>query len=258
MLIDTHCHLDKQYLKNGIDDVRARAHAVGVGAFVTIGVGRSLDAVVSAVEVAEAHEDVWCTVGVHPHDAEAYTDDYAAELRKLATRPKVVAIGEAGLDYHYKHSGVEEQHVVFRKMIRLALELHKPLVIHTREARADTLRILREEHAERVGGIFHCFSEDVDTAEAAGDLDFHVSFSGILTFKNAGSVAEAAAWVPEDRILVETDSPYLAPVPHRGKPCEPAYVVHTARKLAEIRSVAPEQIAESTTRNAIRRFALPL
>jgi TatD DNase family protein len=256
MLIDSHCHLDPAYLPEGPGDVLGRAEAAGVGAFVSIGVGRDLGAARAAVALADARANVFATVGVHPHDAAAASDADVAELASLARHPRVVAIGEVGLDYHYDHSPRDVQQRVLRRMIALALEVKKPIVIHTRSAPADTLAILREEGARDVGGIIHCFSEDRPFAERALELDFDLSFSGILTFKNAGAIREAACFAPADRILVETDSPFLAPVPLRGKTCEPAYIVHIVRYLAEIRGAPSEAIAAQTTANVVRRLSL--
>ena len=258
MLVDSHCHLDPAYLPTGPDDVLKRAQAAGVGTFVCIGVGRDLGAARGAVALAAARAEVFATVGVHPHDAAKTDESGFDEIKALAQKPRVVAIGEIGLDYHYDHSPRDVQNQVFRRMIALARELKKPIVIHTRSAPADTLAILREENARDVGGIIHCFSEDRAFAERALDLDFDLSFSGILTFKNAHAIREAARFAPADRILVETDSPFLAPVPLRGKTCEPAYIVHTARCLAELRGQTFDAIAEQTTANVAKRLDLPL
>jgi TatD DNase family protein len=206
--------------------------------------------------LAESQADVVASVGVHPHDAAHCDAHLEAELKALIAREAVVAVGEIGLDYHYDHSPRDRQAEVFRRFIALAREAKKPIVIHTRSAPADTLAILEEENARDVGGIIHCFSEDLPFAKRALELDFYLSFSGILTFKSAKSVQEVAAWAPSDRILVETDSPYLAPIPLRGKRCEPAYIVHTASRLAELRGASLESIAEVTTQNAFRRFRL--
>jgi TatD DNase family protein len=257
MLVDSHCHLDPAYLPAGPDDVLARAKAAGVSTFVSIGVGRDLGAARAAVALAGAREDVYATVGVHPHDAATTDDKGLEEIARLAHEPRVVAIGEIGLDYHYDHSPRDVQQKVFRRMIALAREIGKPIVIHTRSAPADTLAILEEENARDVGGIIHCFSEDRAFAERALGLDFDLSFSGILTFKNAHDIREAARFAPSDRILVETDSPFLAPVPLRGKTCEPAYIVHTARCLAELRGETYDAVARQTTVNAAKRLALP-
>ena len=256
MLFDSHCHLDPAYLPAGPDEVLARARAAGVLGVVSIGVGRDLAAARAAVALADRRADVFATVGMHPHDATALDGAMMDELAELARHPRVVAVGEVGLDYHYDHSPRDTQRAVFRAMIALARTVKKPIVVHTRSAPADTLAILAEESARDVGGIIHCFSEDRTFAERAFELDFDVSFSGILTFKNATAIREAARFAPSDRILVETDSPYLAPVPLRGKPCEPSYIVHTARCLADIRGVSLDAIGEATTKNAARRLAL--
>jgi TatD DNase family protein len=254
MLVDTHCHLDAQYFPDGPDPVLARASDVGVGGFVVIGVGADLAPARAAVALAERIGDrASAAVGVHPHDALTY-DAVADELALLAARPEVVAIGEIGLDYHYDHSPRETQKRVFARLVGLARELGKPIVVHTRSAAEDTLEILEREGARDVGGVIHCFSEDAAFAKRAFDLDFDVSFSGIVTFKSATAVQDVARTAPLDRILVETDSPYLAPVPMRGKPCEPAYVLHTARRVAELRGIAFEDLARATTTNAERRF----
>jgi TatD DNase family protein len=258
MLIDSHCHLDAAYWPNGPGDVLARAEAAGVGAFVCIGVGRDLGAARAAVALAEAKSNVFATVGVHPHDASMLDDRAFEELSLLARHPRVVAIGEVGLDHHYDHSPRDVQNSVFRRMVGLAREVKKPIVIHTRSAASETLEVLEEERAREVGGIIHCFSEDRRFAERALGLDFDLSFSGIVTFKNAHAIREAATFAPSDRILVETDSPYLAPVPVRGKTCEPAYVVHTARFLAELRKTTLDEIAVATSANVIRRLGLSL
>jgi TatD DNase family protein len=175
-------------------------------------------------------------------------------LETLAREPEVVAVGETGLDFHYDYAPREVQREAFRRQVQLARKLNKPIIVHTRTAPEETLAILREESARDVGGIIHCFSEDRAFAAQALDLGFDISFSGIVTFKTATAIADVAAWAPLDRILVETDSPYLAPIPYRGKPCEPAYVVHTAKKVAELRGIAFEEIAHHTTQNAERRL----
>ena len=219
-----------------------------------VGVGRDLAPARHSISLAEKHAFISSAVGVHPHDATTLTDDLYEELAALATRDEVVAVGEIGLDYHYNHSPHDVQKAAFARLVSLARDVKKPIVIHTREAAEDTLAILERENAKDVGGIIHCFSEDKAFAERALDLGFDISFSGIVTFKSAKSIHEVAAWAPADRILVETDSPYLAPVPMRGKPCEPAYVLHTAKRIAELRGESLETIARQTTENAARRF----
>jgi TatD DNase family protein len=255
LFVDSHCHLDPQYFPAGPDDVLARAVKAGVHGFVVIGVGADLAPARAAVALASRlGERVGAAVGVHPHDATSLDDAAYAELSRLARDPSVVAVGEIGLDYHYDHSPRYVQRAAFARLVGLAREVNKPIVVHTREAKEDTLAILQAEGAHDVGGVIHCFSEDVPFARRAIDLGFDVSFSGIVTFKNARSVHDTAAWAPLDRILVETDSPYLAPAPMRGKPCEPAYVIHTARRVAELRGVALEDVARATSANAERRF----
>ena len=255
MLIDTHCHLDPQYFPNGPDEALARAREVGIGGFVAIGVGKDLAPARAAVALSERLPSrIGCAIGVHPHDAAQLDDAMYEELAVLAAAPSVLAVGEIGLDYHYDHSPRDVQKAVFARLIALARSLKKPIVIHTRSAPADTLALLVSERAKDVGGVIHCFSEDRAFATKALNLGFDLSFSGIVTFKSSVAIQDVAGWAPLERILVETDSPYLAPVPLRGKPCEPAYVVHTARKVAELRGMPFEALAEATTVNAQRRF----
>ncbi len=255
MLIDTHCHLDADNFPEGADEALVRARSAGVTGFVCIGVG-SIEQTRGVVALAQRRADVWATVGVHPHDAGSFDAPLETELLRCIGEPRVVAIGEVGLDFHYEHSPRARQVEVFRRFIQLAREQKKPLVIHTRSAASETLAILEEEHASDVGGVIHCFSEDRAFARRALDLDFDLSFSGIVTFKRAVEIQEVAAWAPAERILVETDSPYLAPVPLRGKRCEPAYVLHTARFVAGLRGVSLEQLAHSTSENAHRRLGV--
>ncbi len=257
MLVDTHCHLDPEHCGDGPAPVLERAHAAGVGAFVCVGVG-GLAQARFAVKLAAERPDVVATVGVHPHDAADHDEALEGALAELLGTPRVVAVGEVGLDYHYDHSPRETQRAVFARYIARARELRLPLVIHTRNAAKDTLELLRSEGASDVGGVIHCFSEDRAFAQSALDLGFYLSFSGIVTFKKATDIQDAAAYAPADRILVETDSPYLAPIPHRGKKNEPGFVVHTARFLAELRKVSFEELATSTTENARRLFGASL
>jgi TatD DNase family protein len=257
VLIDTHCHLDDENAPGGADALLERAREVGVSAFVAIGVGGPA-ALRQTVALARRRRDVVCTVGVHPHDASTLDDAFFDEVSAASRGDEVVGIGEIGLDYHYDHSPRDVQADVFRRFIALARAIKKPIVIHTRSAPGDTLSILDSESARDVGGIIHCFSEDRAFAERALDLGFDLSFSGIVTFKNAVSVQEVARYAPEDRILVETDSPYLAPVPNRGKRNEPAFVVHTLARVAELRGTDVEALRRITTENARRRFGPPL
>jgi TatD DNase family protein len=260
MLVDSHCHLDAKYFPpdgrtGGVAAVLERASAAGVKGFVVVGVDGDLAVARRAVEIArERPSSVGAAVGVHPHDASTLDDAAYAELDVLARDPVVVAVGEIGLDYHYDHSPRDVQRATFVRLIGLAREIGKPIVVHTRSAAEDTLAILEAEGARDVGGVIHCFSEDRPFATRALALGFYLSFSGILTFKTAAAIQDVAAWAPGDRILVETDSPYLSPVPLRGKPCEPAYVVHTARRVAELRKTSFEAIAEITSANAERLF----
>jgi TatD DNase family protein len=255
-LVDAHCHLDPGYFPEGAEAVMSRAEAAGVVGFVVVGVGKDLTQARQAVTLARGCPARVCAcVGIHPHDAVSWSDGAHAELRDLASLPEVVAVGEIGLDYHYDHSPRQTQREVFARLIGLARELRKPIVVHTREAAADTLALLESEGARDVGGIIHCFSEDRPFAERALDLGFDLSLSGIVTFKNARAVQEVAAWAPLDRLLVETDSPYLAPMPLRGKRCEPEMLVHTARRVAELRGIAAQELAGATLRNTERRFS---
>jgi TatD DNase family protein len=254
-LVDAHCHLGTGYFKEGAEAVLDRARAAGVVGFVVVGVGEDLSNAREAMEIARAHpESITASVGIHPHDARTWSEGVHTELAELARAPEVSAVGEIGLDYHYDHSPRDVQAAVFARLIHLARQVKKPIVVHTRSAAQETLAILDRESARDVGGIIHCFSEDKAFAARALDLGFDVSFSGIVTFKNALAVQEVAAWAPLDRIHVETDSPYLAPVPMRGKRCEPAYVVHTARRVAELRGMPEEELAAATRENAARRF----
>ena len=257
MLFDTHCHLDDPRLHDELDDVLERAKSAGVRRIATIGCARDVESLKSAIEIASKHPEwISATVGVHPHDAKHLDDELCDAIAEAGTDPSVVAIGETGLDYHYDHSPHEAQLDAFRKQVAIAKALRKPLVIHTRSAPKETLRVLREERAGDVGGIIHCFSEDAPFAAAALDLGFVSSFSGIVTFKKAVEVQEAARRQPADALLVETDAPYLAPIPRRGKRNEPAYVAHTARHIAELRGEDPDALAEITYQNAMRIFGL--
>jgi TatD DNase family protein len=264
-LVDAHCHLDARYFGEGPDAVLQRAHAAGVIGLVVVGLAGEdaqdparadeLDPVRFVVDLARRNAgEVTACVGLHPHDASRWTSALHEGLRALAVQPEVAAVGEIGLDYHYDRSPREAQREAFARLVGLAREVRKPIVVHTRSAAEETLAILASEGARDVGGIIHCFSEDRAFAERALALNFDLSFSGIVTFKGARSVREVAAWAPLDRILVETDSPYLAPVPMRGKRCEPAHVVHTARCVAELRGVSVEEVAASTLANTERRF----
>jgi TatD DNase family protein len=237
--------------------VLARARAAGVEGFVCVGSGSSLDEVRNAVAMAEAHADVWAAVGIHPHDAARVPDGAYDEIERLATtHPRVVAVGETGLDYHYKHSPAAEQQQALRRFIAIARRAKRPLSLHIRDAHADAARILEEERADEIGGVIHCFTGDLRDAQAYVALGFHISLSGVVTFKSAEPIREAAAWAPLDRLLVETDCPFLAPIPLRGKRNEPAYITHTAAAVASLRSLSLEAFGEATTRNCRALFRL--
>ena len=255
-IVDSHCRLDYAASEEARQAILARGRAAGIAWFVTVGVGRGTDGARDAIAMAEAERDVRATAGVHPHDAAGCTGETYAEMARMIAHEKVVAVGEVGLDYHYDSSPRDVQREVFRRFIALAKEAKKPLVIHTREAPADTLSILREEGARDVGGVIHCFSEDEAFARAAMDLDFDVSLSGIVTFKKAEAVRAAARVIPLDRLMIETDSPYLAPIPMRGKTNEPSYLAHTVRQLAELRGDDEDTVRARTTETAARRLGL--
>ncbi len=258
MLIDTHVHLDDPRYDPDRNDIFQRAHDAGVEKFVTIGCDLSTSH--AAAQLATIRPNVYATIGVHPHEVKRIEPNWYAELTQLAHQPKVVAFGEIGLDYHYDHSPREIQRQRFREQIALAQSLCLPLVIHTREAQEDTMAILQEEHAEKVGGVFHCFSEDLAFAKRALDLGFYLSFSGIITFRNASQLHEVIRMVPDDRLLIETDAPYLTPVPFRGKRNESAYVTYVAKQIAEIKYGDSEaglaRVAELTTNNACQLFKI--
>jgi TatD DNase family protein len=250
-LVDSHCHLDDAQFDHDREQVMERALAAGVETMMAIGTGDGPADLETAVRLADRHRFMYATIGIHPHDASKATADSFARMRDLAAHPKVLAIGEIGLDYHYDFSPRDVQRSVFEKQLELAAESGKPIVIHTREAWDDTMAILRRHWPDRTQspGIMHCFTGDAAQAQEALDLGFHLSYGGVLTFPKAEAVRQAARITPEDRLLVETDCPYLAPVPHRGKRNEPAFVVETVRRLAEVRGVPPEAIARATTRN---------
>jgi TatD DNase family protein len=246
-LTDSHCHLDDKQFDADRDDVIARAREVGVERMMAIGTGNGPPDLECALRLARQHDFIYATVSVHPHDASKATPETFAAMETLAAETKVLAIGEIGLDYHYDFSPRDVQREVFIRQLDLAGRAGKPIVIHTREAWEDTLLVLREHWSG--GGIIHCFSGGPAEARQALDLGFYLSFGGVLTFPKAEALREAARLTPEDRLLVETDAPYLAPVPKRGKRNEPAFMVETARRLAEVRGVTPERIAETTTAN---------
>ncbi|WP_375753379.1 TatD family hydrolase [Vibrio sp. HN007] len=248
MFVDSHCHLDKldyDELHQDISDVIKKANDAKVTEILSVGV--TLDAFPAMIEMISPFENVYASCGVHPLDVESpFALD---ELHHFAKNPKVVAIGETGLDFHYKPETADLQRLRFEQQVSLAVDVNKPLIIHTREAREDTLAILRNGHAEKCGGVIHCFTEDMAFAESAMDLGFYISISGIVTFRQATELKEVVKALPLDRLLIETDSPYLAPVPHRGKQNQPAYVVEVASYIAQLKGVSLTEVAETTSKN---------
>ncbi|MDE0940905.1 MAG: TatD family hydrolase [Alphaproteobacteria bacterium] len=253
MLVDSHCHLDFPSLQADMDGVMARAADAGIGTMVTI--CTRVDDFPTILGIAEAYDHVYCSVGLHPHDADQEPDLSTAQLVDLAGHDKVVGIGETGLDFHYDQSPRELQATLFRRHIAAARETGLPLIVHSRAADDEMIAILRDEADKGAfPGVLHCFSSGPELARAALDLNFYISFSGIVTFKKADEVRAVAAETPLDRLLVETDAPYLAPVPHRGKDNEPAFVANTAAKLAEMRGMTAAEMAGQTTDNFFRLF----
>ena len=253
-LIDSHCHLNYPGLAERQEEVLANARARGVAGFLNISTRQSEWGQVLAP--AQRNADVWATVGVHPHEADAHPDLGAAALVEAAAHPRVIAIGECGLDYHYDNSERGAQRERFQAHIEAARQAGLPLVVHTREAEADTADMLgRAVREGGVGGVLHCFTGSADLARKALDLGFYISLSGIVTFKNARDLQDTAKWLPAGRMLVETDSPFLAPVPHRGRTCEPAFVADTAEFVADLRGEQLAELAATTTENFFRLFS---
>jgi TatD DNase family protein len=248
MFTDSHCHLNYKGLVEEQQAVLARARAAGVSTMLNISTRRSeWDEVLG---LAEEEADVWASVGIHPHEADAHPEVETALLVERATHPRVVGIGESGLDFYYDHSDRDRQRDSFRAHIGAARETGLPIIVHTREAEADTAAILAEEMGKgRFTGVIHCFTASADFARTALGLGLYISISGIVTFRNAKDLQATAAEVPADRLLIETDAPFLAPVPHRGRPCEPAFVADTARFLAQLRGETVESLAERTSDN---------
>ncbi len=254
MLVDSHCHLDFDKLSNELDDVVARASNAGIETMVTI--STKLSKFDRVLEIAECYPNIYCSVGVHPHEAADEMNVTADHLIKIAEHPKVIAIGETGLDYYYEHSPREKQKELFRRHIDAARQTGLPLVVHTRDAEADTCEILEDEAGKGTfPGLIHCFTSTQDLATRSLALGLYISISGIVTFNSAKDIQEVVRHIPKDRLLVETDAPYLAPVPKRGKSNEPAFVVHTAAKVAELQHSSPEEIAQTTTDNFFSLFS---
>jgi TatD DNase family protein len=253
MLIDSHCHLEYEGLVEDQQGVLSRAREAGIGGFLNISTRqREWDRVVGT---AEREADVWASVGIHPHEADQHADLGEGALLEAAAHPKVIGIGETGLDYYYDKSDRAVQQALFRTHIAVARETGLPLIVHTRDAEDDTARILEEEMGKGAfPALIHCFTASAEFGRKVLDLGLTISLSGIVTFKNAKDLQDVARTIPEDRLLVETDSPFLAPVPHRGKTCEPAYTANTARFVADLRGVAFEQLAEATTCNFFTLF----
>lgn len=252
MIVDSHCHLDFPDLAQRLPEVLQRMQDNDVGVAVCIGV--NLEDFPSVLALAEQDPRLYATVGVHPEYTEVEEPD-VDRLLALAAHPKVIAIGETGLDYYWQKDKPEWQRERFRTHIRAARACGKPLVVHTRESAEDTLRVLREEGADAVGGVMHCFTENWEIARSALDLGFYLSFSGIVTFKNATIVKDVASRCPLDRLLVETDAPYLAPVPYRGKPNEPAYVRYVAEEIARLRGLPADEVIAASTDNFFTLFS---
>lgn len=253
-LIDSHAHLTDARFQDDFAEVVARAQANGVNTMINVG----CDLPTSRVAVAQAEQNTgfFAAIGIHPHDAKTANAQVLQEVKELAAHPKVVAIGEIGLDYYYNHTPPAQQLLALRQQIRLARELALPIIVHDRDAHEDVLAALREEKAQEVGGVMHCFSGDLDFAHHCLELGFYISFAGTVTFRKAGVLPQVVQQVPLERLLVETDCPYLTPVPYRGKRNEPANVLHVAAKVAELRQLELADVAEITSNNARQLFAL--
>ncbi len=254
-LIDSHCHLDMDAYGNDLDTLIARARAVGVKRTITIGIDTASSR--KAVQLAESYREIHATVGIHPHDAVRAEEKDFTELVRLAERPEVVGYGEIGLDYAKLYSPPEVQRPVFARQLALARELDLPVIIHDRDAHQDTMRLLREAAPYTAGGVMHCFSGDIALARQVLELDMYISIPGIVTFKNAATLQEVVREIPMDRIILETDGPFLAPVPFRGKRNEPAHLIYIAARVAEIKGMELQEVARLATENTCRLFRLP-
>lgn len=254
MFVDSHCHLNYKGLVEDQDAVLARAAEAGVSAMLNISTRKREWA--DIIATAEKAPNIWASVGIHPHEADSHADIDTAQLVAASNHPKVIAIGETGLDYFYDHSDREQQQTSFRAHLVASRETGLPVIVHTRDAEEDTARILREEMGKGpFPGVIHCFTASGEFADIALELGLFISISGIVTFKNAQDLRDTAARIPEERLLIETDSPFLAPVPHRGKSCEPAFVADTGRFLADLRGVNVEQLAQTTADNFYTLFS---
>jgi TatD DNase family protein len=257
-IVDSHCHLDFEDFREDLPAVLERARGAGIVAMVCVGSGGDLATAERAADLATKERDVFAAIGIHPHDAAKILPGFWPVLENLAKAPRVVGIGETGLDYFYDHSPRAVQREVFTRFLVLAASVDKPVICHVRDAHDDAIETLRAGPIPAAGGVLHCFSGNVEQARSYLDLGLYLSFSGVITFKKAEDVRAAAAFAPEDRILVETDAPYLAPVPHRGRRNEPAFVAQTLEALARIRGASPFRVGEATTANAFRLFNLRL
>lgn len=255
MLIDTHTHINAEQFNEDIEETIDRAREAGVSPMLVVGF--DTPTIDRAIELAETYEDIYAIVGWHPVDAIDCTDAHLERIEQLMSHPKVMALGEVGLDYHWDKSPIDVQQQVFRQQIKIAKRTNMPIVIHNRDATADVLDILEEEHAEEVGGVFHSYSMSVELLERCLNLNFYISLGGPVTFKNAKVPKAVAKEVPLDRLLIETDCPYLTPTPFRGKRNEPAYVKYVAEEIASLRDISYEELADATTANAKKLFRLP-
>ncbi len=256
MLIDSHAHIQGKEYAGEAEAVISRAHAAGIEKIIAVGGAGDMSSNTEAIALAESFANVYATVGMHPHDAKDVGADEMEKLKALCTHPKVIAVGETGLDYYYDHSPRDVQRHVFAQFIHMASETGLPIVVHERDAAGDAAELLRGEGAGKLRGVIHCFTGNYDAACAYLDLGFYISFTGIITFKNADPLREVVRKVPLERMLIETDSPYLTPVPHRGKRNEPLYVRFVAETIAKVKELAVEEVARVTTENVKHLFSI--
>ena len=255
-LIDSHAHIQGAEYGSEIEEIRQRAREAGVTKIIVVGGAGELSSNEAAIALAESHGDLYATVGMHPHDAKDVGENELKRLQDLTAKPKVIAVGETGLDFYYDHSPRDIQRDLFARFIRMARETGLPLIVHEREAHKDAAELLRNEGHAAIRGVIHCFTGDYDSARTYLNLGFYLSFTGIITFKNAGPLRDVVRQVPLERMFVETDSPYLTPVPHRGKRNEPAYVRFVAETIAKVKGISLEEVARATTRNVCELFRI--